>query len=156
MAEVSQWINNQNIQFQQLPGRKQHYVKALTEDRKKVLMVGDGLNDSGALKASHVGLAVTESSSQFSPASDAITLGNGLLQLPKVLGLAKHSIKVIKVAFIVSFLYNIIGISMAVQGLLSPVFAAILMPISSVSVVLIGLTGISIGQKKMNYKKQKS
>ena len=156
MAEVSQWINNQNIQFQQLPGRKQHYVKALTEDRKKVLMVGDGLNDSGALKASHVGLAVTETSSQFSPASDAITLGNGLLQLPKVLGLAKHSIKVIKVAFIVSFLYNIIGISMAVQGLLSPVFAAILMPISSVSVVLIGLTGISIGQKKMNHKKQKS
>lgn len=152
LKEVQNWIATDHIQFHQLPGRKKHYVEALAQDGKSVLMVGDGLNDAGALKASLVGLAVTESSSQFSPASDAITLGKSLQSLPEVLKFSKKSISVIKLAFLISFCYNLIGIGMAVQGLLSPVFAAILMPISSITVVAIGMLGIKINQKIFNSK----
>jgi len=152
LKEVAQWIEKDNIQFHQLPGRKKQYIKALSEDGQQVLMVGDGLNDAGALKASHVGLAVTESSSQFSPASDAITLGQSINKLPDVLRFSRKSLTIIKTAFTVSFLYNIAGISLAVQGLLSPVLAAILMPVSSITVVSIGLIGINMISKQTNKK----
>jgi Cu+-exporting ATPase len=147
ISPLRQWILDDNIQFKQLPGRKKSYIASLNAQSKKVLMVGDGLNDAGALSESYTGIAITESSSQFSPASDAIMLGNTIHQLPAILKFSKHSMKTIKVAFTVSFLYNIIGISLAVQGLLSPVFAAILMPISSVTVVLIGTLGTQLGKQ---------
>ncbi|MFN3446903.1 MAG: heavy metal translocating P-type ATPase, partial [Bacteroidia bacterium] len=93
------------------------------------------LNDAGALKAAHVGISVTENTAHFSPASDVIMDAEVFLSFPKYFGFAKNTLKVIHISFIISLMYNIVGLSFAVQGTLSPLFAAVLMPISSVTVI---------------------
>jgi Cu+-exporting ATPase len=99
-------------------------------------MLGDGLNDAGALRQSYVGVAVSDNTNTFSPASDAIIDGQVFRQLPAFLAYARSAKRIILGSFILSFLYNIIGLYFAVQGTLSPVIAAILMPVSSVTIVL--------------------
>lgn len=123
--------------FNSSPQDKLEYIRKLqTTENKNVMMVGDGLNDAGALKQSLVGIAVAEDMNSFSPSCDAI-LGSGSFHLlPKFLQLSKKGVNLVKTAFVISFLYNIIGLSFAVTGNLEPVVAAILMPVSSVSVVL--------------------
>ncbi|HEC43005.1 MAG TPA: hypothetical protein ENI20_09280 [Bacteroides sp.] len=98
-------------------------------------MTGDGLNDAGALMQSDVALTIADKVYHFSPASDAVLEANQFQNLAKFIRFAKTSILIVKLSFLMSFLYNIIGISFAISGNLSPIIAAILMPISSVSVV---------------------
>lgn len=124
------------MHFQQSPADKLTHIQGLQHSGKQVLMVGDGLNDAGALRVSQVGIAVSDNISHFSPASDAILDGERLSQLPQFLDYAKAGRKVIKSSFALSFTYNAVGIFFAVQGLVSPVLCAILMPASSISVVL--------------------
>jgi Cu+-exporting ATPase len=121
--------------FNQSPHDKLDFVRNLQNSGQKVMMVGDGLNDSGAFKQSDVGLAVTDDAGVFSPACDGILSGERLNDLDKFLSLAKSSSVILKTAFVISFLYNAIALSFAVTGNLTPLVAAILMPISSVSVV---------------------
>jgi Cu+-exporting ATPase len=128
--------NNAEMHFQQSPKSKLQHIRALQKQGRKVLMVGDGLNDAGALKAGDVGIAVTDNISHFSPASDAILDGKQLRWLPQYLDFARAGRRVIKASFGLSFTYNAVGIFFAVQGLVSPVLCAILMPASSISVVL--------------------
>jgi Cu+-exporting ATPase len=124
------------MHFQQSPKSKLTHIRNMQKDNKHVLMVGDGLNDAGALKASEVGIAVTDNISHFSPESDGILDGGKLNQLPDYLDFAKTGRKIIKASFGLSFTYNAVGIFFAVQGLVSPVLCAVLMPASSISVVL--------------------
>ena len=145
---LKQWFADQQMHFNQLPGDKTEFIKALQAKGHKVLMAGDGLNDSGAIRISDFGLAVTESTSQFSPASDGIVIGNQLMDLNKSLSFSKSSFNLVIAGFILSFLYNIVGLSFAVQAILSPVIAAILMPISSFSVVLLATVGVNIYARK--------
>jgi Cu+-exporting ATPase len=100
-------------------------------------MIGDGLNDAGALRRSNVGIAVSDDTNTFSPACDVILDGSALTRLPQFIRLAKAGKRVIAATFALSLVYNLIGVSFAVQGLLSPVIAAILMPASSISIVVL-------------------
>ncbi|MFD2202576.1 heavy metal translocating P-type ATPase [Shivajiella indica] len=124
------------MNFNQGPTDKLLYIKNLNKGGANTLMIGDGLNDAGALRESHVGVAITDKVTNFSPASDAIMDASMMEKLPAFMDFTKTSRKIIKASFGLSFSYNLVGIFFAVQGLVSPVFCAVLMPISSISVVL--------------------
>ena len=126
-----------NIRFQQSPQNKLDFVKSLQQSNAKVLMLGDGLNDAGALMQSEVGIAVSDNTSQFSPACDAIIDGEKVNKLANFLAYARSGKLIVTISFIVSILYNFVGLSFAVQATLSPMVAAILMPASSISIVLL-------------------
>ena len=100
-------------------------------------MIGDGLNDAGALQASHVGLAVCDDDNNFTPAADGIIHASKISMLDQMLAYVKSGKRIILFSFGISIVYNIIGLYFAVQGTLSPVVAAILMPCSSISIILI-------------------
>jgi len=111
------------------------------------------LNDAGALQQSDVGVVITENINNFNPACDAILEGKEFSLLPTYLQYGSGSLKLVYYAYALAFLYNTVGISVAVQGILSPLFAAILMPLSSVSVVLFGVLSSNILAKKMGFQK---
>jgi Cu+-exporting ATPase len=127
--------------FAQSPFDKLHHVKHQQDQGKQVLMVGDGLNDAGALKQADIGFSVVEDVHGFSPSCDGILEADALAALPRLMQFSKACIRVVKWSFLVSFLYNFIGVSMAVQGLISPLFAAILMPLSSITIIAFSTLG---------------
>lgn len=128
--------------FNQSPKDKLVFIKTKQQEGKEVIMIGDGLNDAGALKQSEVGIVVTEHINNFTPASDAILAAEQFGKLPALMKLAKASKSIIYSTYLLALVYNIVGLSFAVQGNLSPVIAAILMPLSSITVVVWGV-GIS-------------
>lgn len=128
---------NVEMRFRQSPQDKLNEVSVLQKEGKKVMMLGDGLNDAGALMKSNVGIAVTDSSNLFSPASDGILDGSQVKKLAKMIEFARNGKKIVAVSFALSIAYNIIGLGFATQGLLSPMIAAILMPANSISIVLL-------------------
>ena len=114
-------------------------------------MLGDGLNDAGALKQSNVGIAVTEDVTGFSPACDGILDASAFGKITDFICMAVSTKRIIIASFIISFMYNIGGITLAFQGSVSPLLAAVLMPASSVSVVLFTVlaTDISARRRKL-------
>ncbi len=135
--------------FNKTPEEKLAYIKSLQKQGNVTLMIGDGLNDAGALKQSDVGISISEDVNIFSPACDAILDASVFDKLPQFISYCKASIHIIIASFVISFSYNIVGLYFAVTGLLSPVFAAILMPLSSITVVLfVTLTSNLLAQQK--------
>ncbi len=132
-----------SLHFNQSPLDKLAFVRRLQGQDRTVMMVGDGLNDAGALRQSDVGVAVVERVGAFTPASDVIMGAEMIPALDEVMRFARRAVGVVRLSFVISALYNGVGIAIAAQGRLSPVICAILMPLSSVTVVAIGcgLTG---------------
>lgn len=126
--------------FQQSPQDKLEYIRLLQQSGERVLMVGDGLNDAGALKQSDIGITITDDITNFTPASDGIMDAGAMNDMPVFLDFAHVARQIIVVAFVISFLYNGIGLGFALAGMLTPLFAAILMPLSSISVVVFATT----------------
>ncbi len=135
--------------FRQDPQQKLAYIQQLQQEGKQVLMLGDGLNDAGALQQSDAGVAVSDNTNLFSPASDAILQGDRVGKLSRLLRFARAGKKIVTVSFIISILYNIIGMGFATQGLLSPLIAAILMPASSISIVIFVTVASTITARRM-------
>jgi Cu+-exporting ATPase len=121
--------------FNQKPEQKLEFIKALQEQGKNVMMVGDGLNDAGALAQSNVGVSISENVNVFSPACDAILDAKEFKKLHYFLKLSQKAITTIKMSFTLSLLYNVVGLSFAITGNLLPLVAAIIMPLSTITIV---------------------
>lgn len=131
-----------HLLFEQKPIDKLQYVEQLQSKRQNVMMVGDGLNDAGALQQSNVGITLADDVNNFTPSCDAILDAKRFYYLPGLLRLARFGKTIINTSFVVSILYNLVGLTISMQGKMSPMIAAILMPISTLSIMLIS-TGLS-------------
>lgn len=141
---LSAFFPSENLHFHQSPQDKLDFIKKRQANGHNVLMIGDGLNDAGALQQSDVGIVITEDTSNFTPASDAILKAVHFSEIPFFQRFSKSGIRVVYAAYTLALIYNIIGLSFAVQGQLSPVVAAILMPLSSITIAAFGITASSL------------
>ena len=121
--------------FNQKPEQKLAYIEQLQQNGKNVMMIGDGLNDAGALAQSNVGLSISENVNVFSPACDGIMDASQFDKIGFFMKYSKNAMKTIYMSFGLSILYNIVGLSYAVTGNLSPLVAAIIMPLSTITIV---------------------
>jgi len=135
--------------FNQSPMDKLHYIRERQKLGHRVLMIGDGLNDAGALMQSNVGIVISDDSNNFTPACDAILGSKAFRSLPDFLNYLQKSRLIIIGAFMLAFLYNVAGLYFAVRGALSPVVAAILMPLSSITVMSYGLISSTLLSRKL-------
>lgn len=140
--------NDARLNFNQSPADKLNYIRNLQGSGEQVLMIGDGLNDAGALAESKVGLVIADNIYNFTPACDAILQAGKFARLDRFIQFTKTSMTIVKLSFAISLLYNIIGISFAVSGNLSPIVAAILMPLSSVSVVAFATFAVRVSASR--------
>lgn len=134
----------QKLYFNLSPEEKAAAIGRLKQEGP-VLMLGDGLNDAPALKAADLGIALSEKQGHFSPASDAILNADALPLLPQLLRQAEQARKTTIAAYLLSFAYNTVGVVVAVSGKLTPLFCAVLMPISSLSVIGLAFASAWLG-----------
>lgn len=147
--DMETYFSTENIHFEMKPSDKLGYIETLQNHNKNVMMIGDGLNDAGALKKSDVGVSISEDINSFSPACDAILDAKNFDKLPEFINLSKSAMKVVYASFIISFMYNIGGMYFAIKGDMTPIFAAILMPISSITVVVFATATTNMLFKKL-------
>ena len=118
-----------------MPEQKSGKIKKLQNDGRKVIMIGDGINDAPALVQSNVGIAIGNGTDVAIESADVVLINGNLDGVVKSIKLSKQTIAVIKQNLFWAFIYNVIGIPLAVFGLLNPMFAALAMSLSSVSVI---------------------
>jgi Cu+-exporting ATPase len=140
---------NVDYYFNQSVHDKMDFIQNLQEKGNVVMMIGDGLNDAGALQQADVGLAISENTNVFTPSSDGILKANKLSNLDRFLKVSHQTKNIIFLSFIIAFIYNIIGLSFAVSNNLTPIVAAILMPISSISIVIFVTIMTNITARKL-------
>lgn len=136
-VRLQTWFPPQTeMKFEQSPHDKLKAIALKQQSGELVMMLGDGLNDAGALKQSDFGIAVTENVSNFTPGCDAIMQASSLDLLPNFYQMSKDGARIIRLSFLIATLYNCIGLYFAVQGTLYPLLAAVLMPISTITIII--------------------
>ncbi|MEM0541036.1 heavy metal translocating P-type ATPase metal-binding domain-containing protein [Flavobacterium sp. j3] len=126
---------NTSLVFNQKPEQKLDFIKQLQDHGNNVMMIGDGLNDAGALAQSNVGISISENVNVFSPACDGILDASQFEKISFFLAYSKNAMLTIYMSFILSLVYNIVGLAYAVSGNLLPIVAAIIMPLSTITIV---------------------
>lgn len=126
-----------DMHFKQSPTDKRDIIKTFNSTGDKVAYIGDGLNDSEALKAAYLGISVAEDEFRFTPSSDAIIKSDKIQDLYAFFKFGKYASTALRVCLYFSLLYNTIGITFAFLGYVTPLFAAILMPLSSITIVFL-------------------
>lgn len=134
--EALQEVFGDQMFFRNSPTDKLEHIDRLRKSGRRVIMIGDGLNDAGALMAADAGIAVSDNTNNYFPACDAILDGHVFEQLDKFLVFVRKASRIVKISFVISVLYNFVGVYFSLSGQMSPLIAAVLMPASSVSVVL--------------------
>lgn len=140
------------VRYEQTPFEKLEFIKGLQSQKQKVMMLGDGLNDAGALRQSDLGIVVAEDTNNFTPSCDGILHAASFHQLPQFIRLAESGVQIVRWSYVVALTYNTIGISYALSGQLSPLVAAVLMPVSSISIVLFGVLMGSLRARQLGIK----
>ncbi|MGM0479535.1 MAG: heavy metal translocating P-type ATPase [Bacteroidota bacterium] len=130
-----------DMHFSMHPDEKSTFIQHLKDKGERVLFVGDGLNDTGALETADLGVSVAEDEFRFTPKCDAIIKGKKIHVLPQFLAFGRFAERALQVCLYFSLLYNAVGISFAFMGYVTPLFAAILMPLSSITIVFLS-TGL--------------
>ena len=148
-GDLKRYFQESNLHFGLKPQGKLDFISKLQKHDKNILMIGDGLNDAGALGQSNVGVAISENTLAFTPASDAILDASQFFKFPKFMAFSKKAVNIVKISFLLSLIYNFICITWAVTGSLSPVLAAIFMPLSSITVVLFSVILTNIEAKRL-------
>lgn len=141
------------IRFHQAPEGKLEFIKAQQAKGNRVLMIGDGLNDAAALRQADAGIAVAEQVNTFTPASDAIISAANIPLLHSFIRFCRANRFIVLAAFTLSILYNLVGLYFATTGRLSPMIAAILMPVSSFSIIVIAYAGSHLFARKLSLKR---
>ncbi|QAX28516.1 heavy metal translocating P-type ATPase [Leisingera sp. NJS204] len=127
---IAKWV------AEALPADKSARVQMLTEQGKKVLMVGDGLNDTAALAAAHVSISPASALDAARVASDIVLLGQDLSPIAEACSVAQKATRRIRENFRIATLYNVIAVPLAIAGLATPLIAALAMSTSSITVSL--------------------
>ncbi|MDQ3109883.1 MAG: HAD-IC family P-type ATPase, partial [Bacteroidota bacterium] len=141
------------MHFRQSPEQKLDHIRQLQTSGKKVIMIGDGLNDAGALMQADAGISISDNMNNFFPACDAILDGKNFDHLPTLLSFTRIARKVVIASFMISVLYNLCGVYFAVRGELSPLIAAILMPASSFTVIAITTISVKLAALRLKRKR---
>ena len=137
-----------HLRFDQTPHDKLDFIRELQQKGHNVMMIGDGLNDAGAFVQANVAASVADDIYHFAPASDIIVESGRLPLMWAMLRFSRQSLWLVKASFAISFVYNLAGLAYALSGQMTPVVAAILMPLSSVSVVAFAIFGTQILGRK--------
>lgn len=147
--KLNAFFDDDKMFFGQSPHQKQNFVATLAKNEHKTMMLGDGLNDARALQQATVGIAITDQMAYFTPASDAIVEGASLEKLPFLLSFSKKCVEIIKSIFFLSLFYNAFVLTIALTGNLSPLILAILMPISSLSFIVLATLWVEYTHKTL-------
>ncbi|MCB2110609.1 MAG: cadmium-translocating P-type ATPase [Defluviimonas sp.] len=136
VARLAATLGIDDWQAGQRPEEKAARIAALTQEGARVLMVGDGLNDTAALAAAHVSISPASALDAARSASDIVLLGQDMAPLPDALRVARLARRRIKENFALSLGYNLVAVPVALLGLATPLIAALAMSASSITVSL--------------------
>ena len=130
------------------PEQKLEWIeKREARSKQPVVMVGDGVNDAVALAAADVGVAVRGGAEASLEAAPVYLADGRLMGLADLVAAARQTVRVIHRNFVASLAYNVFAVALAMAGLINPLLAAVLMPISSLTVLSLTLASPTFRQQ---------